>query len=326
MTNDIANRGGVKRLEVFDVAKGIGIILMVVGHCCGPKLFNWIYSFHMPLFFVMSGLFFVSGKYGFREFLQKRIRQLIVPLVIFSLIIVGLSVVFIPETNPVGRLKNGFPGALWFMWALFLLELLYFAIDKVAKSNKLILLSVALFAMFFAKWLNVNAYGISSWNINTILAALPFYCWGHVYADGIKKSICNKTDFCKTSLVAFIFLLVPFLVVSYTHKTILMWNNDIPSPVLLYYLCALLGLTGIFLVAKLLGGKDNVVMKCLSFLGKNTIPVIAFNELLLDATSKYIVCESHILFKGMQQLLVWSVSLFVIWFCNRYCKWAVGKK
>ena len=49
------SRGG--REVLYDVIKGIGIILMVIGHTCGQPLYNWIYSFHMPLFFIISGLF-----------------------------------------------------------------------------------------------------------------------------------------------------------------------------------------------------------------------------------------------------------------------------
>lgn len=50
-----------QRLEYIDSAKAIAIILVIVGHCYWlgsvPKLGNLIYSFHMPLFFVVSGFF-----------------------------------------------------------------------------------------------------------------------------------------------------------------------------------------------------------------------------------------------------------------------------
>lgn len=50
----------IKRIDWIDVAKGIGIILMVMGHTSMPDAINrWIYSFHMPLFFLLSGLLFI---------------------------------------------------------------------------------------------------------------------------------------------------------------------------------------------------------------------------------------------------------------------------
>lgn len=47
------------RLEQFDILKGVGIILVMFGHAI-PNGFmhNWIYGFHLPLFFFCSGFFF----------------------------------------------------------------------------------------------------------------------------------------------------------------------------------------------------------------------------------------------------------------------------
>ena len=46
-----------KRIEWVDISKGIAIILMIIGHSGIPHfLNNWIYSFHMPFFFFISGV------------------------------------------------------------------------------------------------------------------------------------------------------------------------------------------------------------------------------------------------------------------------------
>jgi fucose 4-O-acetylase-like acetyltransferase len=51
-----------KRVAYIDIAKGIGIILVVMGHndfaLISPFAHKLIYSFHMPMFFFMSGMFF----------------------------------------------------------------------------------------------------------------------------------------------------------------------------------------------------------------------------------------------------------------------------
>ena len=51
-----------KRVPYVDIAKGIGIILVVMGHndfaLIAPFAHKLIYSFHMPMFFFMSGMFF----------------------------------------------------------------------------------------------------------------------------------------------------------------------------------------------------------------------------------------------------------------------------
>ena len=48
----------MQRMTYLDCAKGVAIILVVLGHIDmgNNPLNNWIYSFHMPLFFVLSGM------------------------------------------------------------------------------------------------------------------------------------------------------------------------------------------------------------------------------------------------------------------------------
>lgn len=51
-----------KRLDYLDVAKGIGILLVILGHCQLGRIgraHSLIYSFHMPLFFFISGVCFL---------------------------------------------------------------------------------------------------------------------------------------------------------------------------------------------------------------------------------------------------------------------------
>lgn len=85
----------MKHNEAISICKAIGIILMVAGHAeCPGLLGNFLYEFHMPLFFITSGFFF-SLKYLDDEatFVKKRIRGLYVPFVkwsVFFLIIHNL--------------------------------------------------------------------------------------------------------------------------------------------------------------------------------------------------------------------------------------------
>ena len=49
-----------KRDVTIDIVKAIGILLMILGHCPGITHIgrNFIFSFHMPLFFIFSGYFY----------------------------------------------------------------------------------------------------------------------------------------------------------------------------------------------------------------------------------------------------------------------------
>ena len=66
-----------KRIEWLDIAKGITIILMVLGHSSIPKpISNWIWSFHMPLFFFASGICTDFERTGVMDFFCKKVMSI----------------------------------------------------------------------------------------------------------------------------------------------------------------------------------------------------------------------------------------------------------
>lgn len=84
-------REATKRDSGMDIVKGIGIILMVLGHS-GTRLSRWIYLFHMALFFIVAGYClkeeYSDSLHGFTKLLQKRIKSLYLPCFLFNLFIV----------------------------------------------------------------------------------------------------------------------------------------------------------------------------------------------------------------------------------------------
>lgn len=88
------------RMEWLDAAKGIGIFFIVLGHVIySYPLRGWIFSFHVPFFFILSG---VSLKITdtFPDFLKKKVKSLLVPYYIFSILSLGiynLLLKFIPS-------------------------------------------------------------------------------------------------------------------------------------------------------------------------------------------------------------------------------------
>ena len=85
----------------IDLCYVIGILLVVAGHSgvdsrfASTALFRWIYAFHMPLFFALSGYLFRygggSGQVGAGTFARRRALRLLLPLVVWT------TLVFIPK-------------------------------------------------------------------------------------------------------------------------------------------------------------------------------------------------------------------------------------
>ena len=66
-----------------DIAKGVGILFVVIGHCHIP-IEKEIFVFHLPVFFFIAGFFFRMESY--KEFAWKKFRTLLVPAAFFYLL------------------------------------------------------------------------------------------------------------------------------------------------------------------------------------------------------------------------------------------------
>lgn len=92
----------VKRDDSIAIAKGLGIIFVVIGHCCATTyqggnnewqtiINGYIYAFHMPLFFFLSGYFFKMGYVDNKAvFVKKKIDGLWKPYVKWALLFILL--------------------------------------------------------------------------------------------------------------------------------------------------------------------------------------------------------------------------------------------
>jgi polysaccharide biosynthesis protein PslL len=84
-----------KRIAYLDVAKGIGILLVVLGHnyvrSSVPEMGRFIFSFHMPFFFLLSGMLF-KPDYPLLVLFKRRFATLIRPYI--AAIILLYSVYF----------------------------------------------------------------------------------------------------------------------------------------------------------------------------------------------------------------------------------------
>ena len=90
------------REHYIDVAKGIAMILVIIGHITilPTWLYAWINSFHMPLFFFLSGMVYNPNKYDkFRDFFKAKFKGLIVPYFFLCLIIWVVARIFVIQMD-----------------------------------------------------------------------------------------------------------------------------------------------------------------------------------------------------------------------------------
>ena len=85
----------------IDVLRALGIILVVLGHVSKePNTVIFIYAFHMPLFFLLSGFLFNRHRYDLRTFIIRRSQKLLLPYAFFysvdAAMVVAGRVQFLP--------------------------------------------------------------------------------------------------------------------------------------------------------------------------------------------------------------------------------------
>lgn len=80
-----------KRNAQLDTMRGMAIILVVLGHAgvC-DEIRNWIYAFHMPLFFFISG-YFCNDRKAFGSFIYSKLKKLYFPFVSYYVSFILLS-------------------------------------------------------------------------------------------------------------------------------------------------------------------------------------------------------------------------------------------
>jgi len=129
-----------KRIEYIDIARGIGILLVVLGHndfgYISPFGHKLIYSFHMPLFFFLSG-YFLNTSIPFIDFFKKRFNSLLKPYLFTLFLIYFLNVSFekMSFETAIRRIVKSLYASglyidwvqLWFLPHLFVVSLYAFA-------------------------------------------------------------------------------------------------------------------------------------------------------------------------------------------------------
>ena len=144
-----------KRVTYFDLAKGIGIILVVLGHMenISGELRTWISSFHMPLFFVISGMLLALKKEvsvsdnessNLKALTIKTAKGLLIPYFWFSLIYIPIDIMnlYIQNVDMHTFIQNildslTFSGVsvMWFLPALFIGEITTIVIIQLISKN-----------------------------------------------------------------------------------------------------------------------------------------------------------------------------------------------
>jgi fucose 4-O-acetylase-like acetyltransferase len=317
------------RFKALDVAKGIGIILVIIGHLdTSEMLHKWIYSFHMPFFFFLSG-FLNKDKEDFKEVAISKVKRLIVPYFFFGILSIIVMLTFkLPLKNPINKehlddilrifyLKgNPIPmnKVIWFLIVLFWMEMLNFLLSKKISATAQFISSIVASVIVYYCFLLFKFR--LPFGLDIVPFALIFFMLGRLVKQKIDISQITKTSnlWLLTFPIATIFLMLNFK-----------FNLDLlqltfKNPLLL----VLTSFSGIYLLLLIsfLISQNGI----LEYLGTNSIVILGTHIIIINLM-KLVTSKMHIELNWFVYLTVILVSSYpIIFIVNRYLPWTIGAK
>ncbi len=293
------------RIEWIDISRGMGIYLVILGHLVvsGTGLSIWIFSFHMPLFFFLSGYLSKLGKDSFITSLKKIINRLIVPYFVFVGIGFLISLI-IPIWRPNNyrivlydifynvQPESLHVGQLWFLFCLAIVQFLFLFFLKMKIKKKLIIfILIFVFALisFFMEYLKIGFFidGIFyklPWKFDSAMMGLSFFSAGYYIKNLQLISFTN--NFYKTKKINKVLIFFLLLEINVLFSLILNSGSSFDASInlganiygnLFYFLVASwAGICCIIYIANLI--KKNLI---LSHIGKNSLSIFASHSFFL---------------------------------------------
>lgn len=308
------------RKNYIDVLKGLGIFFVVFGHVTHSSILReYIWDFHMPLFFLISGFLFNNKKYlKFNEFFLSRIKSIYLPYVFFFLVTFLYWVVierkfrggeYSIQHQLLGLIYGtyegfhlNFNGALWFLPCLFSVELMFYYVSKI--QNKLGVFSFILLFFIMGSVVNYFSLNFLPLGIHTAFFGIVFFGIGF-----ISKSL--EKELSTLSLAYKIFLMLGclfFQILAIKDG----YSNIIEKTTIAYIPIALLGIVFYFILSSLINKN-----KSLEYIGKNSLIILAFQEQTYRAVifvfSRIVKMDVEVIRLNIfMSLVITAISIFVI--------------
>lgn len=303
-----------ERLAYIDNLKAFAIACVILGHALqylagsAPERlisFNLIYTFHMPLFMMISG-FFASQSFHLPPivFLRKKIIQLLLPAISWSIVKIILS--------GGGNIYNNLTGSFWFLKSAFICYAATYIMTKIIRKD-----SVAYIILFVIPlFCNID---ISTYMLNYMLPSFIFGIWLRQNINYINK---HKSIIICVSLLIYLALL-PLWHFEEFHYTSVYSNGTFLFKEFLIVLHRIaIGLSGSLLLFTIFAC-INKTGSIISSIGVSTLGLYVMNGIFSDIQRhiihRYIdnelICLATALLLTIIQV---PVFLFVIKYIKKY--------
>lgn len=270
LSGSVAIRGGVNWI---DWMKALGMFLIIWGHLSPTNLEDFIYSFNVPSFFVISG--FLFKEVDWRTFWHKNLKGLIIPYVLLCISIIlffgavklymgdmdsyyisfSLLACLIGDQDGIGC---GFGcQALWFVYTLFLIKVVVNAV-KDRWHWQFVIIICCLVAAFFLKLYNIQLFS----SYIDVLLSYPFFIMGFYIAKRKLLNVELAQEFIRYKrhkalcIVMLLLSIIALFFIAHCNGQVRMYNADYGNNLILFILDGCIGTALLAVMSLLLGAWD----------------------------------------------------------------------
>jgi acyltransferase len=335
------------RSNWIDTLKGIGIILVVIGHLAAniyDDLVRYIYSFHMPLFFFISGYLFNLNKYKEvpLKFLQKKVKTLLLPYLAFTVISYDFYMICdfllrvyqpaVYNENILGKgiyfnlinifltQKELINTPLWFLLCLFTVEILFYLISRRFYRSQNNILYFIIFLSFIGYICSNYSPTHFLWKLDVAFTAISFYAAGFFSHKNYNKLFLERR------LYIFFILLILHLVSCFENQNVNMISLRYGNYIL-FYISAFSGIYTYFYLAQTIKSS-----KVLEYYGKNSLIILGTHYIIISLLKYTVIFSQKILHININQNFVFVIMIIsvlvlivpIINFINKHFSFILG--
>jgi len=294
-----------------DVTKGIGILLIILGHNnFDHSILTVIHTFNIPLFFFISGYLYHYSKYkqNPKYFFNQKFKRLVIPYFVTNIIILcTLTLLSLFRLNSPNRdyilnhligifYGNGAPLSpptvftnslnvpSWFLLSLFCASLILYII---AYSHEKYGLSFSIFLSFLIVLFGseISKYMLLPWSFDVACVSMIFMFSGYLVnyysIDWLRVNFGNNS-----------YILVLFLPIIISINGSVDMNTRVYSNLLLFGIGGLLGTQLTIEFAKKISQRESLLTKIFAYFGKNSIIILLYHTFIpipfLDILDRFV--------------------------------------
>jgi fucose 4-O-acetylase-like acetyltransferase len=292
----------VKRIETLDIAKGLLIILVVIGHS-GSFLTKYIFWFHMPAFFFISGLLFkkISTYYECKQYIVRKFKSYGVLYLSYFVLLTIVSFLYIQAADFSvyktilkliigGRFVGRELGVFWYISCLLFALIIFSVLQIVFKQRKYQYLTLILLYIFahLEAYVQIH-YKLTFFiplNLDVSLLAVCYIAMGY-YGKELLLKVLNERNYSfltAITTIGFFLSLIILDVMKFINYQLDMkgvFYNSIIGDIMVPAICTLCILS----LSKLL--VQYSLFKFLSYFGRYSIAIMFLHFAILEIYKHY---------------------------------------